>query len=253
MKQGLLYTRPRPVAKSWHADWSVDTAGSFDFARDLSAAPLAAVEFAIAGRDHPIVFVEGDGGVTPLALLGLTEKENLSVDAQGQWTGGYIPAFVRRYPFVLAKDAEKDTYTLCIDEASPACNTEGKGQPLFDGEGSPSAYLNRQLSLSREWERVRAATQAFCERLADLDLLTKQRVSVTDNAGQTSLAGGFSAVDRDRLMGLSDETLGELMRAGQLEPIMAHLFSLHGLEGLGRKLDSKRQSAALQSGRQAAH
>lgn len=243
MKQGLLYDRPRPVAKSWHAGWSVDTSGGFGFARALSAAPLAAVEFAIAGRDHPIVFVEGENGVSPLALLGLAEKENLSVAADGRWTGGYIPAFVRRYPFVLAKDAEKDSYTLCIDEASSACNTDGAGQPLFDDAGEPSAYLNRQLALSREWERVRTATEAFCERLSDLDLLTKQRVSVTDGAGRTSLAGGFSAVDRERLMGLSDETLGELLRAGHLEPIMAHLSSLHGLEALGRKLDQSRQAA----------
>ncbi|TFL17278.1 SapC family protein [Jannaschia formosa] len=243
MKQGLLYERPRPVAKSWHADWSVRNAGDFGFARELSAAPLAAVEFAIAGRDHPIVFVEGDTGVSPLALLGLAEKENLAVDANGRWTGGYIPAFVRRYPFVLAKDSEKDSYTLCIDEASPACNTDGEGQPLFGSDGQPSDYLNRQLSLAREWERVRAATQAFCERLVDLDLLTKQRVSVTDGKGRTSLAGGFSAVDRERLMGLSDEALGELTRAGQLEAIFAHLASLHGLEALGRKLDRARDEA----------
>ncbi|PWJ20245.1 SapC family protein [Jannaschia seohaensis] len=244
MKQGLLYERPRPVAKSWHAGWSVNTTGGYGFARELAASPLAAVEFPIAGRDHPIVFVEGEGGLTPLALLGLTEKENLSVEPDGSWSGGYIPAFVRRYPFVLAKDAEKDSYTLCIDEASPACNTDGKGQPLFGPDGEQSDYLKRQLALSREWERVRAATVAFCERLSDLDLLTKQRVSVTDSAGRTSLAGGFSAVDRERLKGLSDETLGELMRAGYLEAIMAHLFSLNGLEALGRKLDRIRKASS---------
>lgn len=250
-KQGLLYERPRPVTQSWHADWSVKRGTGYGFARHVSAAPVAVVEFPIAGRDHPIIFVEGEGGMTPLVLLGLVEGENLSVDENNAWTGGYIPAFVRRYPFVLAQDNDTANYTLCIDEASPACNSEGDGMPLFDDKGEPSDYLKQQLELSREWERARAATASFCKRLVDLDLLVQQRVQITNAEGGTSLAGGFSAVDRGKLRDLSDETVGELLRSGHMEAILAHLISLNGLDALGKTLD-KRRKQAMQSAEGAA-
>ncbi|WP_375688503.1 SapC family protein [Pseudooceanicola sp. LIPI14-2-Ac024] len=239
-KQGLLYERPRPVAKSWHADWSVSNDGGFTYAAGLSAAPLAVIEFGVAARHHPIVFVEGEAGVSPLALLGLSDNENLSVDAEGKWIGGYIPAFIRRYPFVLAKDGDTDKFTLCIDEASQHCNSDGRGEKLFDGEGEPSTYLTRMLDLSRDWERSRQATQVFCDRLSELDLLVPQKVSIRDAAGNTSLAGGFSAVSRERLKGLSDEQLGTMMRSGHLEAVLAHLVSLGGLETLAGRISERR-------------
>jgi hypothetical protein len=235
-KQGLIYSRPRPIAKSWHQDWYVDDTGGYGFASELSAVPIAVVELLVAAREYPVVFVDSQEGMTLLALLGLRDRQNLFVDPEGTWTGRYIPAFLRRYPFVLAKDDQSGNFTLCIDEASERCNTEGRGNALFDEKGEPSAYLNRMLDLSRDWERARMATQQFCERVKELELLETQSISMRGATGRVALSSGFSGVSRDKLKALSDQTAGELLRSGHLELIVAHLVSLGGIEALGARL-----------------
>jgi hypothetical protein len=234
-KQGLIYDRPRPVAKSWHEKWSVDALVGHSFARHLTAVPVAVIEIPLAARSYPIVFVKGEDGMTPLALLGLSEGKNLYVNEDGTWTGAYVPAFVRRYPFVLAKDRDNDSFTLCIDEASERCNDEGRGEALFF-EGEPSPYLKRMLDLTRDWERARDSTQAFCKRLGALGLLKERRITVRGGDGIAALAGGFQAVDRDALRALDGDALVELMGNGYLEVVMAHLVSLAGIDELARKL-----------------
>jgi hypothetical protein len=193
------------------------------------------MEIPVAARHYPIIFVEAEGEMAPLALLGLSEGRNLYVNDDGNWDCSYIPAFVRRYPFVLAKDRDNDTFTLCIDEASERCNEEGRGQALFDNE-EPSAYLTRMLELSRDWERARASTQTFCDKLVQLDLLRSRRITVRGGDGVAALAGGFQAIDRARLRELDGNTLTELMGNGYLEVMLAHLISLAGIEELASKL-----------------
>ncbi len=47
----------------------------------------------------------------PAVLLGIRDQENLYVDDNGAWNAKYIPAFVRRYPFVFSSQ-DKNTFNL---------------------------------------------------------------------------------------------------------------------------------------------
>jgi hypothetical protein len=235
-KQELIYDRPRPVTKERHGGWSVDISGNFGFAREINAVPLAATEFEIAAREYPIVFTEAGGSVSPTVLLGLRDGENLFVDSDGGWSAGYIPAFIRRYPFVFAHVQKTETYTLCIDEASDRCNEEHRGEPLFVEDGEVSPYLQNMLDLLKKWERATQDSQAFCARIGDLELLQPSEIKFKAQEGQPAKTGGFLTVNRDRLRALPAKTVSKMHKNGDLGRIHAHLLSLHGIQSLHEAL-----------------
>ena len=75
------------------------------FARQGNAVPISHTEFQPIARHYPIVFTSGDAGKSfaAVAVLGLSQGENLFY-ADGKWAGGsYIPAYARRYPFCMAR------------------------------------------------------------------------------------------------------------------------------------------------------
>ena len=99
--QLLIYEKAVPVSPQRHGDWSVKAGADFGFARHVNSVPLMAAEFPAAAAEYPVVFT-GTDNVMPAILLGAREKENLFVAEDGSWDGRYVPAFVRRYPFVFA-------------------------------------------------------------------------------------------------------------------------------------------------------
>ena len=76
-----------------------------EFCKTLNAIPVSYSEFPVACRDYPLVFTSGDQGQSyaPVAVLGLANGENLFF-ADGAWDrSAYLPAYVRRYPFCMAR------------------------------------------------------------------------------------------------------------------------------------------------------
>ena len=139
--QLLFYTNAVPVNKERHADLSVKSGKDFGFARLVNSVPLLTVEFLRAAPEYAVVFA-GDGeNIIPVAILGAEAERNAFVKDDGSWDGKYIPAFVRRYPFVFASSDDGKNFTLCLDDGFDGCNTEGKGERLFDAEGNRTQYL----------------------------------------------------------------------------------------------------------------
>lgn len=133
----LFYEQPRPLAPGAHANLSLAGNTGFGYAAKTNAVPLVATELPTACRHFPIVFTDGDQP-TPVAVLGVRGQENLFVDAQGQWrAGAYIPAYVRRYPFIFMENEDRSQFTLCVDEKA-ASVVEGRDNPFFDEAGEPT-------------------------------------------------------------------------------------------------------------------
>jgi hypothetical protein len=187
--------------------------------------PLVAAEVNVAAQTYPVVFV-GEADVVPVVLLGVRDGENLFVDKDGKWDAKYVPAFVRRYPFVFSSTDEGKTFTLCLDEDFAGVNTEGKGERLFDKDGERTQYLKNVLNFLQVYQAQFQRTQVLCKKLADLDLFEPMQAQVRLNSGQTLTLGGFKVVNRNKLKALPAETLGELAKADELEVIYAHLASL---------------------------
>ena len=190
--------------------------------------PLAGVEFFQAARHYPILFVGEGANASPIALLGLKPGQNGFVDATGQWQrAAYVPAFVRRYPFVLAQvDQEnQDNFTVCFDREFAGWN-EQEGQALFDAEGKNSAYLDETIRFLHNFTAEMERTRRFVAQLAELDLLVPRSMRLTHSGGESFVLSDFLAVDEEKFLKLPDKKVLALNKAGYLGWVYAHLMSL---------------------------
>ena len=238
MAEIMFYARPVALNRDRHLKLRLAVAPNhFAFAAKTNAVPIASNEFIEAARDYPIVFVGEEGGpFSVAALVGLRNNENLMVDAEGRWApGAYIPAFARRYPFVLAKTPESDQLTVCIDEVYPGLSEE-IGEPLFEVDGKESAYLKRILEFLQLFHQEAERTTAFANRLRELGLLVPKLINV-ERKGERQVLQGLWIVDGTKLQGIDDARVVELFRQGYLNWIQAHLISLGSLGRLTARLD----------------
>jgi hypothetical protein len=150
----------------------------------------------------------------------------LYVNADGTWQAKYIPAFVRRYPFVFSRTKDGKTFILCIDETFSGCNQTGLGERLFDSQGSRTEYLQNVLNFAQQYQGQFQLTEAFCKKLTELNLLEPMQAQVTLKTGQQMALTGFMAINRDRLKALPGEKLAELAQTNELELIYIHLQSM---------------------------
>jgi hypothetical protein len=244
--QLLIYERALPVSSARHGKWSVEVGNDYSFSKTVNSVPLLAVEFPNATGEYPIVFAGSGDTVMPAVILGLRGQENLFL-SDNAWKANYIPAFVRRYPFVFSSNADNSQFTLCIDEAFHGFNQDGKGARLFTDEGKPSAYVENVLKFLQEYQVQFLRTQAFCKKIKELNLLDPMQAEVTLPAGARTALTGFQAINRQRLKELSGDKLAELAKTDELELIYLHLSSLRNFNTLKDRLaalESKQPAAA---------
>lgn len=242
-KQLLIYETAVPVSSGRHGKASVELGKGYGFARNINSAPLMAVEFPQAAAEYAIVFAQNGSEVIPVVILGARSGENLYLKEDDSWSAGYLPAFVRRYPFVFSSSEDGKTFTLCVDEAFQGLNYLGKGQPLFTADGKQTPYVDNVLKFLQEYRAQFLRTQAFCRKLVELKLLEPMRAQFTLGAEKMSL-GGFQAVDRAKLKALPGETLSQLAATDELELIYLHLQSMRNFGVVKDKLILTRPSDA---------
>lgn len=239
--QLLIYKTAVPVSRARHGDCFIDGGVDYKFSGEVNSVPLMAVEFPQAAAEYAIVFAGNETEVMPTAILGVRGSENLYLGDDSQWKAKYIPAFVRRYPFVFSR--EGDRFLLCVDEEFAGFNREGRGQRLFGDNGTPTPFVNNVLKFLQEYQAQFLRTQRFCRRIRDLGLLEPMQAQVTMGSGPRLSLGGFSAVSRDRLKALPGETLSELAKSDELELLYLHLQSMRNFEGLRDRLEHCLQEA----------
>jgi hypothetical protein len=204
----------------------------FDFVRDTTAVLLASIEFAEAAREYPIVFIRAlDGKMRPVALLGVRTGENLYVDELGKWGARYIPAFVRRYPFVMAEGGADGQLLVCIDEKCPALNAE-KGEVLIDEVGNLQPRMNEVMQFLQNFQNEFARTELLAQQLDELGLFVQQGARFDTPNGQTFQLNDFYLIDEAKFGQLPDDKLPALFRSGALGMAYLHLASLGNMRRL---------------------
>ncbi|MFJ6025219.1 SapC family protein [Brevundimonas sp. NPDC092305] len=231
----LYYTQPEPLAPEVHGKLGVDPVDKpYGFVAKSHIVPLMVTEFAPAALSYPVIFV-GDTK-QPVGVMGLRAEENLFVSEAGEFRpDAYIPAYVRRYPFVFANDDQQQRLILCVDRAAPFIK-EGGATPLFV-DGQPSPYTQQAMDFCNNFETERQRTEAFVKMLTDLDLFETRDANFTPRnpdgtAGPTQKIADFFAISEDKLKALPIEKLAELRDNGALGQIYAHLVSLLGWDRL---------------------
>ncbi|WBT06222.1 SapC family protein [Brevundimonas vesicularis] len=231
----LFYANPEPLDQSVHGGLGVNPSDKpYAFVAQTNIVPLTVTEFSAAALSYPIIFT-GDNR-QPVAVMGLSSNENLFVAPDGEFRAdAYVPAYVRRYPFVFADDKQNQRLILCIDRGASIV-AEGGQNPLFV-DGQPSDYTNMAMEFCNNFEQERQRTEGFVALVKDLDLLDIREAHFTPRnpdgtPGQPQKLAEYYAVSEDKLRALPAEKLVELRDNGALGQIYAHLVSLVGWDRL---------------------
>lgn len=174
--------------------------------------------------------------------MGLQDAKNFYLDADNTWNGRYLPAFIRRYPFVFAASDDTKSFTLCIDTEYEGVNTENEGERLFDSRGERTGYLEKVLGFTRDYQAQFVRTQEFCKRLVELDLLEPMEAQFSTASGGGGRLNGFSAVNREKLKLLTGDTLEQMLVTDELELLFIHLQSLNNLQLLAERIEKSNDS-----------
>lgn len=237
----LFYSEPVALNRDEHKSMKVNPPADFSFTSGTNSVLLAGVEFSDASRHYPIVFTRNEEQVIPVAVLGIRDGQNLFVSADGEWEASYIPAFVRRYPFVLANRPDKDDQFLICVEGSTL--SEEAGNDLFDAEGQESEYLQNATRFMREYHQHFLQTVAFGRKLEELGLLTEMNARINRPDDSSVVLGQFFSINQEALMRLTTAHVDELFRAGYMGWIYSHLNSLGLFPTLARRMDGVESAA----------
>ncbi len=229
----LFYKSVVALDRQAHARLKVRNPENYLFTANAPLMPLLTAEFAPIAREYPIVFMNDEGTIIPVALTGMPQGKNLFLNEKGLWDARYVPAYVRRYPFVFVETAPEQ-FTVCVDSTSNLLN-ETEGLPLFESNGEPSETLQTTIKRLGEYQRVMALTRSFMQRLADAKLLMEANAKADLPDGRSFVWRGFWVVDETRFRDLPEATLKEWFASGELGLIYAHLLSLGNLSELLRR------------------
>jgi hypothetical protein len=235
----IFYKKIIPLNKEQHKNLHLKPVEGYGFAAETNSVYIAAIEFIKAASEYVIVFGKGSNDlVYPVVLLGLKANENLYVDNNNGWIADYIPAYARRYPFILASpDGDSIKYTVCIDESFAGFNTAKEGNALFEKKGKESAILKQAIDFLEDYQKNVEITSTFCKNLVEMDLLEPMQANVELKSGDKFALGGFLCVSRKKLKSLKPGDISNLVKSDQMELIYDHLLSLNNMSKLFNRLN----------------
>lgn len=230
----MFYKNPMPLEPGRHAKAGLSPNATFGFARTTNAIALTLSEFAMAARNYPIVF-SGSAPVVPFAVIGVRDNENLFLEKNGQWKeDAYVPAYVRRYPFIFSEVPNSDRLILCVDEGAEHFEKDST-QPFFV-DGKPSENLQRALKFSELFHGQLDETRRFTTWLEENGML-EEKVARADMAnGQSYTMRGFRLINPEKINTLTDVQILELHKKGWLALLYFHLQSTQHWPALSRMI-----------------
>ncbi|MBA3578058.1 MAG: SapC family protein [Sphingomonas sp.] len=225
----LLYSALEPLSSKTHAKMNMRIVEKAPMIAQAHAIPVTVDEFPLLARHYPIIFATGERPV-PLALMGLNEGVNVFMDEDGHALdrSAYIPAYIRRYPFLLARlRPDSDELSLCFDPTLNAIGEFEEGEPLFDDKGEPSQTTKGVLEFCEQFETAGQRTGAFVDDLQKSGILIDGEVAIQpEGAEKPFVYRGFRMVDEEKLRELRGDELRKMNQSGLLPLVYAHLFSL---------------------------
>lgn len=232
-----LYRNVEPLNRQKHANYGVNVISSpFSFLKDWHFVPAIAAEFPTASGSYPLVFL-GDRKM-PVVVMGLRQGSNLFVMEDGNFDQDhYVPAYVRRYPFVSAANPDDQPSTICIDVDAEFVVSENPERSFFDEKGEPTEYTNQAIDYVSAFERDAKATEAFVERLIAMDLFEKKEVKVSDpaNPDNPQTVAEYFGVSEEKFAAIPADKLAEMRDSGDLAAVISHLISLQRWERILRR------------------
>jgi len=231
-QQRTFYNNILALNTEEHKDLRLKIDNNFSIFSNTNALPIAGVEFIEASREHAIAFIDyQEEGIMPVYILGLRDNENLLLDSENNWKYNYVPAFVRRYPYIMIEPNEEDKSVVCIDADYEGIN-DPDGELIFtqkDGETKPTPKLEAAMEMLQDFNAQLARTREFTKRLEEYDLLKEIAPQINLADGRNFSIGGVYTIDEEKLLKLEDEKALTLYRSGEMAWIYNHLASISNL------------------------
>ncbi|MCA0175644.1 MAG: SapC family protein [Proteobacteria bacterium] len=231
-----LHKQPEALDRQQHKALKLGPVNPVAALEGLNAFFITTVEFGDVAKEYPILFLpagtddKGQPQIAPVAVFGMARNENLFLDTSGEqprWTGRYVPAVVRAWPFGMGRlDAEN--YALCIDRAAPAFS-ETEGQPLFTEAGEPTDVLKEYHAFTERVEQEVERTRMAGRKLMEMKLLQPKRFDATMPDGEKLTMDGFLGLDEDRWRALTDAEILDLHKSGLTMLVQLHQLSLSNM------------------------
>ena len=234
----MFYSAPRPLDRAKDAKLKVSRPSHFRFTSTTNAIPILIDEFPMASAYYPIVFAAGPSPV-PAAVVGLKNDSNLFLDKDYRWQdGAYLPAYVRRYPFILMDDPEQKQFVLCIDEKSDMFSENGE-YPLFDKD-QPSEFTKSAMEFCAALRQQGDATDEFVAALKEYNLLIPNDAQIDLRDGNRLQLSGFLIIDPKAFDALPDSVILQWRKKGWLGLVYAQLLSSHRWQNLVDMMQAKK-------------
>lgn len=239
----LFYKSPLPLDAKRHEKLALKKNFGLNFTSQVNAVPINLIELAQVCHYYPIAF-SPDASATPVAILGLRDSENLYLNEKKEWLAEtYIPAYIRRYPFIFAETQDQDQLTLCVDMDQSVVE-EGGEQAFFDKDGNPSTLSQNALEFCKSYHAAARQTIEFSKAIADSGILVNRQAEISTPSGKKINFSGFRIVDEQKLAQLDDKTFLEWRKKGWLPFLYAHLFSGAQWARLTRLLNERMKKEA---------
>ncbi len=240
----LFYNNPAPLDAKQHGKLGLKKNFGFSFTKGVNAVPVNLIEMPQICHFYPIAF-SPDGNATPVAILGLRDSENLFLNKDNTtWAeDAYIPAYIRRYPFIFSEMPQGDQLTLCVDMADGVVDEKGD-QKFFADDGKPSTLAQNALEFCKSYHAAAQQTIKFSKALAESGLLVDREAQI-NLAGQKRINfSGFKIIDEKKLAEMDDKTFLMFRKEGWLPFLYAHLFSGAQWQRLTRLLNERLEKEA---------
>ena len=214
-----------PLTFADHRNLKVFETNDYSFAKSETMVPIVYDEMADIAREYPIIFPSNDSGL-PCALLGLESGRNSYVADDGRWLATYMPAHVRRYPFMLTgtkNQSGEDRFVVLFDPNAGHFK-DPNGHQVFMPDGKPTQHMENRFALLQQMQKVTPRTIELVNALDDAGILVERTITVRAS-DQTRQITGFRMVDEKILNALDDAAFLALRRSGALPLVYAHLLS----------------------------
>jgi SapC len=228
-----MYKSVEIINLEQHKNIAAKELTSVAFAKSSISAPIGFAEFYEVCRDYPIFFAkDAQGQWFATAIFGYKD-ENLFIDNEGKWKAGkYIPAFFRRYPFILVK-TDDENFSLAFDSVcGEETNESNAVRAFFEKDGSPSEFTKNAFKFLLEIQNEAVATEGFIKDLESWGLLEEKSAQIVSPDGNTHVINGFFTVNEQKLAALSDKKRSDICKKGAIPLITAHLISLGNIQRL---------------------
>jgi hypothetical protein len=221
----LFYHDPQPLDAKKHAKLGLKKNFGLGFTSKVNAIPVNLIEMPQICHYYPIAF-SPDANATPVAILGVRNDENLFLNKDGTWNGEsfYIPAYIRRYPFIFSEMPGSEQLSLCVDMDKDLIE-EGGEQKFFTEDGKPSPLAENALEFCKSYHAAARQTAEFSKWLVESDLLVAREAQINSGDNTRINFSGFKIIDEKKLAELPDDKIIELHKKGWLPFVYAHLFS----------------------------